>query len=414
MADMFLERSASKNFLRLLEDFPVVVVTGARQVGKSTLVQHAFAGKADFVTFDSVLDVENAKREPDLFLDNHRTPLVLDEFQYAPEVVPALKRRVDKNRSPGQYVLTGSQQWGVMKSVAESLAGRAVFLDLDAFSLAETAGAAGQSWLSAYLADPAGFLGSNPSRLSPRFPLWEQIWRGFLPEAQFLPIESVPAFHDAYLRTYIERDVRLLADVSDWHLFGRFVRLSAALSSQEVNASQLGRELGLHPGTARRWLDVLAATFQWFEISSYSGNAVKRVSEKPKGYIADTGTLCAALAVSAPSALPAHPLFGAVFETAAAGEVRKQAGLLSPRPNLYHWRAHGGAEVDLLLERDGTFFPIEVKAKSALSRSDASGIGAFRKTYPQLKVAPGLLLAPAEKAFPVTERDWAMPWDAAG
>lgn len=158
--------------------------------------------------------------------------------------------------------------------------------------------------------------------------------------------------------------MRLLADVSAWQTFSRFIRLAAALTAQELNYSQLGREIGISPQTARRWLDMLRATFQWYDLPAFSGNDIKRVSSKPKGFVSDTGMACAAQLVSSPAALAAHPMLGALFETAVFAEVRKQAALLSPKPQIYHWRSAGGAEVDLLLERDGKYFPIEVKVKS--------------------------------------------------
>ncbi|MBU1242740.1 ATP-binding protein [Myxococcota bacterium] len=411
---MFLPRSSQARLEMLLAHFPVVVITGARQVGKSTLLRHHLGESAEFVVFDPVVDVENARRDPELFLENHITPLVLDEVQYASELLPALKRRVDRDRRPGQYILTGSQQWGVLRTVAESLAGRAVFLDLDGFTLAEAAGVGERPhWLHRWLE-----IADTPSgprtfeRLAPRHGLLETLWRGALPDAQLLPREAIADFQAAYQRTYIERDVRLLADVSDWQQFGRFMRLAAALTAQTVNFSQLGREIGVTPQTAGRWLDLLKATFQWFEVPSYSGNTIKRVASKPKGYIADTGIACMSLALSGPAALPAHPQWGPIFETAVFAEVRKAAALMSPAPKLHHWRTGAGAEVDLLLERDGVFFPIEVKAASRASRHDLSGIHAFSRTYPHLRVAPGLVVCPCEAFARVAEDAWTMPWDA--
>ena len=411
---MYIPRLQTGRLRALFRSFPVVVITGARQVGKSTLVRKVFP-KASYVVFDPAVDVENARREPDLFLDHHPPPLILDEIQYAPEVVSALKRRIDRDPKPGQYVLTGSQQWGVLRSMTESLAGRSVFLDLEGFCLAEAAKSKRPTaWLASFLEDPDAFLKGSHRRLPLGHSLYEQLWRGWLPKAQSLPLTAIPDFQEAYLRTYVERDVRLLADVSDLQAFGRFVRVVAALTAQEINHSQLGRELGMTPQTARRWLDVLKATFQWFEVPAYHGNAVKRVSAKPKGYLADTGMACMAQAISSPKALGAHPLLGALFETAVVSEVRKQLSVLAPRANLYHWRTFGGSEVDLVLERDGVFYPIEVKATTHPSGSDARGLRAFRETYPRLKVGPGLVIAPVEKRYALTEHDVAVPWDLAG
>jgi predicted AAA+ superfamily ATPase len=202
-----------------------------------------------------------------------------------------------------------------------------------------------------------------------------------------------------------------MADISDWQLFGRFIRLAAALTAQEHNFSQLGRELGLTPQTAQRWLDILKATFQWFEVPAFSGNLIKRVSSKPKGYFSDTGIACSSQAISSPSVIGGHPLWGPLFETAVAGELRKQCSLFSPKPNIYHWRSYSGAEVDFILEFNGALFPIEVKANSNPSRRDTTGISAFRKNYSHLNIKPGLVLAPTDTIRQISENDYSVPWD---
>src|SRR3990167_1403699 len=230
------------------------------------------------VVFDPIIDVEGARSDPDLFLNNRPPPVILDEIQYVPELVPAIKRRLDKNKKPGLYLITGSQQWEVMKSLAESLAGRAVFVDLQGFSLKELnqEGEKGKPWLERWLENPGDSKVLEGKKGECKFSLFEQLWRGWLPETQFLPRDVIGAFHEAYVRTYIERDVRQLAEVSDVQLFHRFFRLCAALTAQEVNYSQLGRDIGINPQTASRWLRILTATFQWFEVPAWSGNIIKR------------------------------------------------------------------------------------------------------------------------------------------
>jgi hypothetical protein len=410
---MYKKRLLTSRLHKLSETFPVVVIGGARQVGKSTLINHAFPPGTDCVVFAPAIDVENARQDPDLFLNNHPgKPLLLDEIQYAPELVAAIKRRVDQSREPGQFVLTGSQQWEVMKSLAESLAGRAVFIDLEGFCLTEMTGQ-GEStgWLASWIENPEGFVRRNHNVTSLQHTLYETLWRGFLPDATTLPLDTVADFHEAYFRTYIERDVRLLSDVSEWQTFGRFVRFVAALTAQEINYSQFGREIGISPQTARRWLDMLKATFQWFDVPAYSGNNVKRVSNKPKGFIADTGFACAAQLISSPIALGGHPMLSTLFETAVAAEIRKQCALLSPKPQIYHWRSASGAEVDLLLERDGRFFPMEVKVKSQPTKRDAQGMKALRNSYPKLDIQPGLVIAPTDRFLKISEDAFAIPWN---
>ncbi|GAB4268739.1 MAG: ATP-binding protein [Opitutales bacterium] len=410
---MLKNRLLTEKLKKLSSAFPAVTLTGARQVGKTTLLHEMFGKAFDYVVFDPFVDIENARKDPDLFLSNHKTPLILDEIQYAPELVSALKRKIDQNRSPGQYFLTGSQQWSVIQSMSESLAGRTAFIHLNGFCIAEIEGLSrGYPWLESWLQDTNTFK-ATPKHTVDALTTFEQIWRGWLPEAQNIPEELVPEFYKAYHQTYIERDIRLLADISDWQLFGRFTRLSSSMTAQEINFSQLGRELGITPQTSKRWLELLRATFQLIEIPAFSMNTIKRISNKPKGYFADSGSICTLQAIQAPNVLGGHPMWGPIFETAVVLEIIKQSEALAAKPNFYHWRAHSGAEVDLILEWNGRYFPIEIKGKSHPTKADTHGITAFRKAYPKLDIAPGLVICNCAKPFPLTSHDWALPWNLA-
>jgi len=413
MEHSYRHRNLSGRIRHLFAHFTCVIVVGARQVGKSTLLTHLFP-EANHILLDPIQDIQNIRQDPDLFLNNTKLPVIFDEVQYAPELIPALKRFIDKNKRPGQFILTGSQQWGVLNTISESLAGRAIIINLDGFSLAEIAnGTSDKPWLLQWLENPDIFLAHARNRLSLPNSLYETLWRGALPEANFLPKDVIADFHASYQRTYIERDVRLLANVSDLAQFGRFVRLAAALVAQEINYSELGRDIGITPQTAKRWLATLSQTFEWFEVPAYSNNPVKRISEKSKGYFTDTGQVCYSQMISSPEAIAAHPLWGALFENAVVCELRKQANLMATPPQFYHWRLHSGAEIDLILERDGKFYPFEIKAKSKITSNDTRNISAFRKLYPQLNIQKGLIIAPTESSYAVTENDWVVPWDIA-
>lgn len=403
-------RQLTEHLQQLAAYFSVVVLSGARQVGKSTLLAHAFPS-FEVVTFDPSQDIGNARRDPELFLNAHPGPTILDEIQYAPELVPAIKRRVDMSQKPGQYILTGSQQWAVLQTANESLAGRAIFLELEGFSLSEMANTRA-TWLNRYLSDPVAFTQVPLNRLATARSVHEILFRGFLPQATQLPMKLLRRFHDSYITTYIERDIRLLAEIEDRQLFGRFTQLVAAMTAQEINHSHMGRELGISYKTAQRWLRILRDTFQWMEVAAFHTNAIKRASGKPKGYFSDTGLACALQKISSPAALLGHPLSGALFESAVCAEIRKQMACLDAPPRLHHWRSYAGAEVDLLLEQDGTYFPIEIKLASRPSRADTRGLRAFREAHPQLKVAPGLVIAPADAKLQLNDNDWVLPWDA--
>jgi predicted AAA+ superfamily ATPase len=404
---MYRKRLMEQRLREAIASVPAVVLVGARQVGKSTLLQHV-APDAAVVVFDPIQDVANARRDPDLFLASQPRPLILDEIQYAPEVAAALKRAIDRDRRPGQYLITGSQQWSVMASLAESLAGRALILDLEGFSSAELADES-VGWLGRWLAAPDV---PPVTATAQPYPFVEQLWRGFLPEAQTLPATLIPDFHRSYQTTYIERDIRLLADVSDWAAFARFTRLLAALTAQEINRSQLGRDIGITPPTATAWTRMLVATCQWHEVEPWYGNALKRLSKRPKGYAADSGQVCASLAIPSPSALLDHPAFGAVVESALVGDLRRLAACMPTRPVFHHWRSHGGAEVDVVLAYGNRLHPIEIKASSHPGRDDMRGITAFRTDHPRQAQDMALILAPVERGYQVGEQCWVVPWCA--
>lgn len=409
---MYKNRLQTKRLIRLTEFFPVTVVSGARQVGKTTLLKHLFPHH-DFVVFDASLDLEGARRDPDLFLRNHPPPLVLDEIQYAPELVSAIKRAVDRDAVAGvkgQFILTGSQQWQVLKTLSESLAGRASFLDLQGFSLQELAEST-SCWITKWLENPESFFEWAKTAPCATNNLQNWLWKGFMPGVQPLPDDLVGDFWAAYHRTYVERDARLLGEIQDWHEFGRFIGLITALTAQEINYSQLGREIGITPQTSKRWLQILEATFQWTALPAFSGNAVKRVSSRPKGYLADTGLACYHARLSAPKMLGSHPLFGPLFETAMVQELRKQVAAQGFAASWYHWRSAGGAEVDLILEKDDTLYPFEFKLTTNPTRRDSSGITAFRAAYPHRRIGAGAIICAVEHPRWVMDNILAIPWN---
>lgn len=390
--------------------FKVVLVTGARQVGKSTLLAHQYPELKTFV-FDPVQDLFGARRDPDLFLAGFQGPLVLDEIQYAPELLPALKRRIDLFDARGQYFLTGSQNLALMKSVSESLAGRVGILHLSTMTPREMVSTAAPSkWLDDYLSGA----GSLPEVLPPApktdGSVFRALWRGCLPGTLELPDRLVPEYLRSYVETYLQRDVRVTGDVSDLETFARFLGLAAALTAQELNDSQAGREVGVSPPAARRWYGLLSASYQWLEVPPLTGNAIKRVSQRRKGHLQDTGLACHLQRITSPEALAVNPILGAMFETWVLNALRGQFVALSVPPDLLHWRTSGGAEVDIVLERDGKLFPIEVKCKTHPSGHDTRGLRAFRETYGPDRVGPAMLVHAGTECWRLDENTWAVPW----
>ncbi|MSR78360.1 MAG: ATP-binding protein [Candidatus Omnitrophica bacterium] len=411
---------------RLLEDkvkkyqglFPALLVTGARQVGKSTLLTHLFGKTHQHIVFDPVTDFENARQDPEFFLQQHPAPLILDEIQYAPQLLPLIKKRIDRDRTPGQFLLTGSQNLALLKTVSESMAGRVAVLDLETMGLAERLDAVKisthHSWLEEiFLAKkvlPKIQVFRRLRHQKPFTTLFDILWRGGYPGTLELPGEVLADYFQSYIRTYVERDIRALAEISDQQLFTRFCGLAAALTAQEINHSQFGREIGITPQTASRWLSILKATYQWLEIPPYHGNSIKKISGKGKGYLTDTGLLCYLLRVSSTEALASLPLLGAIFETHVVMEIKRLCSATATPPHLYHWRCHSGAEVDLVLERDGILWPIEIKCKTQITRGDLRGIEAFQQTYPE-QCGFAIVIASIDEAYFFNERVLVLPYD---
>lgn len=401
----YRHRAIESKLETLSKHFPVVVVTGARQVGKSTLLAHLFGKVARHFIFDPVTDEFGVCRDPQFFLQQYETPLILDEIQYAPELLAVIKKRVDQNRKPGQFYLTGSQNLSVIKSISESMAGRAVVVDMDSMTVPERHGSAGKGlsfWLETIIASGKKFESLRDLKrfraASKSEPIFKMLWRGGYPGTLDLPDDLFADYFRSYVRTYVERDIRVLAKVSDQQTFSRFFGFVAAMTAREVNHSQLGRELGITPQTASRWLDILKATYQWFELPAYHGNLIKRLSNKGKGYVTDTGLACYLARISSAEALAIQPIFGSIFETHIVLEIKRMFSVLSAPVNLYHWRAHSGAEVDLVIERDGLLWPVEIKSKANINSSDIRGLNAFRAAYPK-QCASAIVVASVKEPF---------------
>ena len=394
--------------------FACTFVAGARQVGKSTTLNELFGDKYRSFVFDPAQDIYGVKEDPDLFLRNNPPPLILDEIQYVPELIPALKRFVDQNRRPGMYLITGSQQWHVMRHLAESLAGRVALLELPGFSLQERIDIHGPTWLRSWLdgASQGTEKGIQALRSysSPGHSATEAIWRGGFPEVNTLDEEVIPGWMQGYVSTYLQRDVRTLLAIRDETQLGTFLSLCASLTAQECNYSQLGRDIGLSSPSAKRWIGVLRGSFQWLEVPALSSNLIKRLSAKPKGFMADTGLACHLLRLSSPEALQGHPAFGALFETLVATDVWKQLQVQPLVPALYHYRQHSGAEIDLIIEKDGLLYPIEIKASSRARPSDARSIGIFRDRIGDA-ARPGLIVYAGSEILQVNDDCIAIPFD---
>lgn len=405
----YRSRVLESRVLESLQHFPVVVIQGARQAGKSTMVQHLGIEGLSTVTFDPVQDIGGARQDPDFFLQNTRLPAFLDEIQYAPELTGSIKRLVDKRRENGLFILSGSQNLSVLRSVSESMAGRAAVLDLLPMCVVEMEERSPASGILTRLIRDREWTPED-HRASPPRSLYERLWRGGMPGLLDIPDHLVTTYFDSYQRTYVERDVRTAADIRSLLQFGRFLGLLAALTGQEINHNQLGRELGIDRKTALSWTEVATATFQWHQVPPCATNPIKRIAGKPKGYFADTGFACALQRITSPEVLSRHPMTGALFETHVFLEISKLTAVWPARPAVSHYRAYSGGEVDLVLELDGVLHPVETKMTSQPTRAHCSGFDSLRRTFPHANIGTGLLVCAVEQPRRLREDVIAVPW----
>jgi uncharacterized protein len=368
---MGLHRTLEPAVRRAASTFPVVVLTGPRQCGKTTLLQNLFGATHGYATLDHPDLVARAHADPVSFLRDHPTPLLLDEVQHAPGLLPYIKAAVDADRRPGRFLLTGSQSFPLMRGIAESLAGRIAVLRLDPFTVAErhqvTSGSLEQLLLDVF-GDGERAVGWRRQELGP----W--LRRGGYPEPCLHDAIDPSLWFSSYIATYLARDVRDLLQVGDLVTFQRFLVLCAARSGRLLNLTDLARDVGISPTTARRWLSVLEASQVVHQVQPWFENYGKRIAKASKLVFLDVGLCAALMGLRSIDAMQHGPAAGALAETAVIAEWIKAFRSRGHEPRIYHWNAHGGVEIDLVVEWDGRLYAVEVKSTASPVPTHAAGL----------------------------------------
>ena len=400
----YIQRSLEPVITRAAQEFPAVVLSGPRQSGKTTLLTRLFGNSHGYVSLDLPDVRAAAAADPRGFLKQYPPPVIFDELQSAPGLLPYIKEVIDTNRRRnGRFLLSGSQNLLLTEQVTESLAGRVAMLRLLPLAGREVKGTPQRPlpWEAGELLHASG--GSSFGDL------WNGFLRGGYPEPVTQPERDLALWHASYIQTYLERDVRSIRQIGDLTQFQNMLRVLAARSGQLLNLADVARDLGVALNTVKAWLSVLEATCQVLVLRPYYANIGKRLVKTPKVYFTDVGTLCYLAGLRDPEHAASGPLGGAIMETAVVGEIVKTLTHRGVDPRIFFWRTTAGAEVDIVVETQGRLVPIEVKLSATPRPAMTGPIRRFQKDFGE-RAMHGYVVHPGDVRLPLGKGVTALPF----
>ncbi|MGN0224445.1 MAG: ATP-binding protein [Muribaculaceae bacterium] len=353
----YIYRSLSSKILEVQQFFPVTIITGPRQSGKTSLCRKLFP-EHNYVNLEDITQRAFATNDPNRFLDRYAGPVIIDEVQNVPELLSAIQVCVDQDRAR-RFILTGSSNFALMHGITQSLSGRAALFTLLPLSLREIS-----DHVAVQTTEQILFNGLYPGVIAGGIP--------------------VHYFYSNYYATYVERDVRQLLRVKNILSFDKFVRLLAARVGSELNVSALSKEAGVSAATINEWLSILNASYITYNVAPYFANVSKRLTKMPKVYFHDTGLLCYLLTLDQPEQLSTHPLRGAIFENLVMGELYKQRLNLAQQPSLYFYRESSGKEVDALIAAGGRLDLFEIKSAGTFRAEFSANMKYLQQLLPEV------------------------------
>jgi hypothetical protein len=414
---MYYERTIEATVRNVSATFPVLLLTGPRQVGKSTLLERIAEPERKRVSLDNPTVRALAQTDPELFLQRYAPPVLIDEVQYAPEFFPYIKIIADRRRQPGDFWLTGSQMFRMMKNVTESLAGRAGIIPMLGLSSAEIDGR-----------HPGAFevdVSKLTERLAAAKPMtvtevFERIFKGSMPRLYELEGVNRELYFESYLDTYLSRDIRALEQVGDLTAFLYFIRIVAARTATSVNYDSLAQDAGVSGPTAKKWLSLLVSCGIVGLVEPYFNNALKRVVKAPRMYFLDTGLCAYLMGWGSAAVLEASAMSGAFFETWVVSEIWKSYLNAGKRPPLFFYRDSNKKEIDLILCQDGAVYPIEIKkgAAPANATKNFSVLAPIEKdpepdefgaAHLKTAIGTGAVVCLASDLLPIDRKNWYVP-----
>lgn len=380
---MYNERLIKPAFTKCAKLFPVILLAGPRQSGKTTFLKMEYPDSA-YITFDDPVERDFARKDPVGFLDRFKaSPLIIEEIQYVPEILSYIKINVDKNRIPGRWILTCSQHFHLMKSASESLSGRIAILELAPLCYHELMG--------------------KTQNIS------EVLWNSLFPEPA-LNHEKRDFWIRSYTQTYLERDIRQLDNIRDFRSFETMINLCASLNAQEIHPTQLSRDCGVSVQTINNWIRLLETSYFAFSLQPFHNNFGKRIVKAPKLYFMDQGVCAYLTRQSASASLLSSGMGSSIFEGFIAAEALKCFMNRGLKPDMSFWRSHDGLEIDLIFRTRNQIHPVEVNLTATPNIRHFKSIERFRKLAKSENIGEGILVCQTPEKREMPEKNWAIPW----
>ncbi len=412
---MYIKRAAENVVLQISKQFGVLLITGPRQVGKTTLLQKLAEKERGYVTLDDPDARMLAKNDPALFMQRYTPPIIIDEIQYAPEIFPYIKMSVDASKNKGDFWLTGSQVFQTMKNVSESLAGRVGIIELLGLSNSEINGTISEKFIP------------TPQRLMARIgtvkrmdlmQTYHRIFKGSMP-AVYADDLDIETYYKSYVNTYLQRDIRDLTQVGDEMAFFNFMTVVAARTAKPIIYDEIARDAGISPPTAKKWLSILVSSSIVALVQPFHNNILKRVTKMPLLHFLDTGLCAYLLKWSSSETLERGAMSGAFFESYVFSEIYKSWLNAGKTPPVYYYRDKDQKEIDLLILHDGTLYPIESKKSASPGKDSVKQFKVLSSlTEPEkfgelaqlkINIGNGAVLCMSSDLLPIDQKNWYIP-----
>jgi len=400
---MYIKRSLETVIQEASNLFPAVLITGPRQVGKTTMLEKLSENDRRYVSLDSPINREMAKTDPELFLQRFKPPVIIDEIQYAPELLSFIKIYVDTHKQKGDFWLTGSQIFHTMKNVNESLAGRIAIIRMQGLSNCEIESVDNTPFVtdSAKLMERMNYFSKQDLKT-----VYKRIFNGSMPVA-YSGAFNREMYYDGYVNTYLQRDIKDLTQVGDELAFFQFMSACAARTSQMVNYTDLSKDIGITVPTAKQWLSILVSSGIIYLVEPYFNNVLKRIIKAPNMYFLDTG-LCAYLTRwDSAEILEVSAMSEAFFETYVVSEIIKSYYNAGKRPPIFYYRDSDNKEIDLIIEQNNTLYPIEIKKSANPGKDAIKHFGVLDKIGKP--VGEGSVVCLTSDLLPIDRKNWYVP-----